>query len=67
MPAGVVVGQLIVVESKQVQPGGVDVANVVDALTASAPISSVAPMVCPALVPPPANHMVMALGLWSRP
>ena len=56
------IGQLRVVEAQQMQQRRVQVVDVDSSFTALKPNSSLSPSVMPGLMPPPASHMVKALG-----
>ncbi len=53
-------GEFLVVESQEVQNRRVQVVHVGAVGHGLKPSSSVSPITAPALVPPPANHMVKA-------
>ena len=56
------IGQLGVIEAQQVQQRRVQIVDVDLSFTALKPNSSVSPSVRPGFTPPPAIHMVKALG-----
>jgi hypothetical protein len=61
------IGQLSVIQSHQMQDGGMQIADVGTVSTARKPSSSVAPTAWPPFTPAPASHMLKPCQLWSRP